>query len=110
MANTRAMLSLLAPFVGAGCPCRLTIVLGNVVYASGLAPRLCVWVHERLRARGGRLTLRDPPGALCEEAEALGLARALDIRRRGPRRGGCASRPGTPAARGDACPPLEIGR
>jgi hypothetical protein len=104
-ANTQALCSLLAPFLSAGYPCRLTVVLGNVVYVPGFAPRAFAWMCERLRAGGGRLTLRGAPDGLCEEAVGLGLTQALGIRRRGAG----AARPGTPAGRADACPPLGIG-
>jgi anti-anti-sigma regulatory factor len=77
------MLSLLAPLVSAGGPCRLTVALGKVGYVSGLALRVFAQLHEQLRAGGGRLTLRDPPGAVCQEVEALGLVRTSGVRRRG---------------------------
>jgi anti-anti-sigma regulatory factor len=84
--NTQALLSLLAPLLSAGGPCRLTLVLGNVAHVSGLALRVLARLHEQLRAGGGRLTLRAAPGPVYEEVEALGLTRTLDARGRG--RGG----------------------
>jgi anti-anti-sigma regulatory factor len=84
-ANTQALCSLLAPFLSACGPCRLTLVLGNVAGVSGLALRVLAQLHEQLRAAGGRLTLSDPPGAVYEEVQALRLTQALSVRRRGVR-------------------------
>jgi hypothetical protein len=105
--NSQVLCALLAPFLSAGCPCRLTVVLGNVASVSGLALRVFARLHEWLSAGGGRLTLSGPPAGLCEEAGALGLTQAPNIRGPGPRRGARASRSCTPAAHGGACPPPE---
>jgi anti-anti-sigma regulatory factor len=84
-ANTQALCSLLAPFLSAAGPCRLTIVLGNVAGVSGLALRVLAHLHEQLRAAGGRLTLSDPPAAVSEGGQALHLPQALKVRRHGVR-------------------------
>jgi anti-anti-sigma regulatory factor len=84
-ANTQVLCSLLAPFLQAGRPCRLTLVLGNVTCVSGLALRVLALLHARLSAGGGRLALSDPPGAVDEDAQAMGLTQALNVRRHGVR-------------------------
>jgi anti-anti-sigma regulatory factor len=81
-ANTQVVLLFLAPLVSAGRPCRLTLVLGNVVYVSCLALCVLAQLHGQLRAAGGRLTLRDAPDPVCEAVEAMRLTPAIAVRRR----------------------------
>ncbi len=80
-ANAQALSAFLSRLIDGGGPGRLIIDLGNVSYLSSLALGVFVGLHRRLRARGGRLTLRNLRAATYEVFDVTRLTQVLDVQR-----------------------------
>jgi anti-anti-sigma factor len=60
---------------------RLILDLADVEFQSVAGLAVLVRLHRRLRARGGRLVLRDPDDHLDDLCDAAGVAGLFEVRR-----------------------------